>query len=223
MNKLVSRGSPFSLAPVVWVPVLLILGGAVAMLVGRSLQNASEEQAESASLSGRLFEIDELRQPVHWHADFAVFIRGEQFDFNTAQFVSKEGEEKNPWVHIHEPRSTVVHAHREQTTWSEFLTSLSFKLTDTSITLPTGEVLSNTDTEQLKFFVNGVEIDTLMFQDILDLNQVLITYGSESSDEVLQTQWPLVTDEACIPSGLCKERGLPTEETCGKGSTTCTG
>ena len=63
----------------------------------------------------------------------------------------------------------------------------------------------------------------MMFQDILDLNQVLISYGPETDEEVLEAQWPEVTDEACIPSGLCRDRGIPEDEPCGKGSGTCTG
>lgn len=220
MNRMTSRSSPLALPPLVWMVVVAVLaGGILAMWLLRDGEQSGEESSGEAGAVG----IDQLRQPVHWHSDFALFIRGERFDFNRPEFVSKEGEEKNPWVHIHEPRYSVVHAHREQTTWDEFLTSIGFKLTDTSLTLPSGETLENTQTEQLKFYVNGIRIDSLMFQDILDLNRVLITFGSETVEEVLTTQWPEVSDEACIPSGLCRERGIPEDEPCGKGSGTCTG
>jgi len=220
MNRLTSRESSFALAPLAWLSLVLIL---VAAVVAVWLVRDEDASGAAENDDPRLMSVEELRQPVHWHADFAVFVRGERFDFNRPEFVSKEGEEKNPWVHIHEPRYTVVHSHREQTTWDEFLTSIGFKLTDTSLTLPSGETLENTDSEHLKFYVNGVRIDSLMFQDILDLNQVLISYGPETDDEVLATQWPEVTDEACIPSGLCRDRGIPEDEPCGKGSGTCTG
>jgi hypothetical protein len=220
LNRIFSRSSPLALPPAIW---LVIVAALVAALGGLWFGQDGDASSSTADGDVRLLDIDELRQPVHWHADFALYIRGERFDFNKPEFVSKEGEEKNPWVHIHEPRYGVVHAHREQTTWDEFLTSLGFSLTDTSLTLPSGEKLETNATEQLKFYVNGVRIDTLMFQDILDLNQVLITYGSETDAEVLGGQWPAVTDEACIPSGLCRERGIAEDEPCGKGSGTCTG
>lgn len=217
IRDLLSRSSRFALAPAAWIALIIVFGAALGAvwLAGRG------EETDGAD-GPRLVAIEELRQPVHWHADFTLYIRGQKFDFNQPQFVTKEGEEKNPWVHIHEPRFNVVHVHREQTTWDEFMRSLGFKLTDTSITLPGGETLTNTNSEQLKFYVNGVRIDKLMFQDILDLNQVLITYGSEGDEEVLATQWPEVTDEACIPSGLCRSRGEPGDEPCGAGSV-CTG
>lgn len=219
MKQLLSRSSPYAMPPVAWVALAVALTGALGTVL-----LFCDTGAEARPNGGpALLDIDQLRQPVHWHADFTLFIRGERFDFNRPQFVSKEGEEKNPWVHVHEPRYTVVHVHREQTTWDEFLTSIGFKITDTSLTLPSGERLENSDTETLKFYVNGVRIDTLMFQDILDLNQVLISFGAEADDEVLSTQWPAVTDEACIPSGLCRDRGRPEDEPCGKGSGTCTG
>lgn len=215
MKRLTSRSSPLALPMAAWMPALalILLAATVAWI------NRDEAESPDFDQSG----VNTLRQPVHWHADFALFIRGQQFDFERPEFVSKEGEEKNPWVHIHEPRYSVVHAHREQTTWDEFLTSIGFKLTDSSITLPSGEKLESTETESLKFFVNGVRIDTLMFQDVLDLNQVLITFGPETDEDVLTSQWPQVSDEACIPSGLCLDRGEPADEPCGKGSETCTG
>ena len=110
----------------------------------------------------------ELRQPIHEHADLALFIRGQQFDFGRPEFVSVEGKEKSANVHIHDPRHTVVHVHREQTTWDEFLRSRGFELTDptvgtppekTCLKIPTGERLCTTATESFKFVMNGVRID----------------------------------------------------------------
>lgn len=221
MMNLTTRASRLALAPVVWIPALLLLLGALAAAFVFWGDDGSGHQ-EHADETIVLGDAGSLRQPVHWHADFALFIRGEQFDFNQPGFVSKEGEEHDPWVHIHEPRYTVVHVHREQTTWDEFFTSIGFKLTDSSITLPSGETYKNSDSEQLKFFVNGIRIDALQFHEIHDLSQVLITFGPESDEEVLATQWPAISDEACIPSGLCADRGAPEDEPCGKGSGTCT-
>lgn len=148
----------------------------------------------------------ELRQKIHEHADLALFIRGERFDFGKEQFISVEGKELSPNVHIHEPRYTVVHVHREQTTWDEFFRSLGFELTDTCIKLPGGEALCGNDRETLKFVVNGVRVDTIMFEDIQGLSRVLISFGPESDEEVMR-QYGQVTDEACIPAGVCKARG----------------
>ncbi|MGE5596527.1 MAG: hypothetical protein ACM3S1_10900, partial [Hyphomicrobiales bacterium] len=93
-----------------------------------------------------------LRQPIHEHADFALYIRGERFDFGQPQFVSTNNRELSPNVHIHDPRHNVVHVHREGTTWDEFFLSLGFELSDVTnlgerghewLKLPSGEVLRN--------------------------------------------------------------------------------
>ena len=212
------------LGPRVWLPGLGLL--VLAMLgIGAGWWLTADESAAADPGAPVLAADGTLRQAVHWHTDFAVFIRGQQFNFAQDDFWSKEGEEKDPYVHIHEPRSTVVHVHREQTTWDEFLTSLGFELTDNSLALPEGIKYINGNGETLKFFVNGTRVDTLMFQDITDLGKVLITFGPEPDEEILQTQWPKVTEQACIPSELCKDRipDQPEPEPCSKSSGSCTG
>ncbi len=72
-----------------------------------------------------------LRQKVHWHADFAIFIDGKQFEFD-GDYISHDEDEQSIYAHIHDPRHTVAHIHYEQTTWSEFLRSLQWNLIDPS-------------------------------------------------------------------------------------------
>jgi hypothetical protein len=209
---------------------LLIAGGvAYAMKDGGS---TTELVVESCST------VDDpnckLRQPVHLHADFALFIRGEQFDFNQPEFVADEsgGADHHPYLHIHPERFTVVHVHLSGSTWGEFFASLGFELedptivgveaADTCLGMPDGTRYCSNETERLRFFRNGVEVDGIALSDISDVERVLITYGSES-DEEIQEQIAAVTDEACIPSGLCREREVPGEvENCA-GAGSCTG
>lgn len=147
----------------------------------------------------------ELRQTVHWHADLALYINGERYNFNQERFFSTTEDKLSENVHLHEPWHVVVHVHREGTTWWEFFDSLGFEFTDVCLTLPEGERYCNSETKQLSFILNGVRVDTLAFEDITNIDRVLITYGDES-DEVLMERFAEVTDEACILSGLCKER-----------------
>ena len=89
-----------------------------------------------------------------------------------------------------------------------------------------GSVLAVTATETFKFYVNGVKVDGIAGLNIAALSRVLISYGPESEDEVLR-QFAAVTDEACIPQGICVSRGNGNgehgePEPC-SGGTTCTG
>ena len=194
-----------TLGPRVWLPITVILVGAVVALVVLLVLN-SGESGESEPAECELGTPGcELRQPVHWHADFALYIRGERYDFGQERFVSDADDELSENVHLHGERGSVVHAHREGTTWREFFDSLGFELSDACLTTAEGEQLCNSETERLSFVLNGVRLDSLAFQDITDIDRALISYGSESAEELMQ-QYAKVTDEACIVSLLCEER-----------------
>ena len=202
------------LAPRIWLPIIVLLMGAVVALAVLLVLNSGDSGPVECELGTPGCE---LRQPVHWHADFAVYIRGERYDFNQERFASDEEDELSENVHMHGERENVVHVHREGTTWWEFFDSLGFELTDACLTTPEGEQFCNSETEQLSFVLNGVKLDALAFQDITDIDRALISYGSESDAELMQ-QYAQVTDEACIVSLLCEERipegGIEDEPSC---------
>ena len=198
------------------MPIVAVLSAAIVALAVLLLLNGGEA-APATVVCEPGTPGCELRQPVHWHADFALYIHGERYDFSQERFLSDEEDELSENVHIHEPFHDVVHVHREGTTWREFFGSLGFELTDECLTLPEGDQYCNSETERLSFILNGVRVDALAFQDITDIDRALISFGGESEEELLG-QFAEVTDEACILSGLCVDRipegGLP-PEACG--------
>ena len=198
------------------MPIVGVLSAAIVALAVLLLLNGGEDTPATVVCEPGTPGC-ELRQPVHWHADFALYIRGERYDFNQTRFFSTADEELSENVHIHEPYHAIVHVHREGTTWREFFDSLGFDLTDQCLTTPEGEQHCASNDEQLSFILNGVRVDSLAFQDITDIDRALISFGSESDEEVLG-QYAEVMDEACILSGLCEARvpegGLP-PEACG--------
>lgn len=211
------------LGPRVWVPVAVVLvalaaffAAAFAMRDGDSEAAADDVQLGEAGST--------LRQGVHWHADFAVHVRGEAYDFEGAEFLSTEERELSEAVHIHDPRHNVVHIHLSSSTWGEFFQSLDVDLRDDCVTFPDGEELCNTDEERWTFLVNGAAIDSARFHYIGDLERFVASYGPESAEELADDWQERVGDEACIPSGACSERFPPggiEEEPCSVGSTTC--
>ncbi|MGE0601517.1 MAG: hypothetical protein AB7J35_18890 [Dehalococcoidia bacterium] len=213
------------LGPKQWMPIVGVLSVAVIALAIALVLNLNDDSDTGGvdSTAGRV--------PAHEHADFLLFIRGEQFDFNQPQFISHaDGTELSDHVHIHEPHYTVVHSHLSGTTWDEFFTSLGFTLNDpsfpgidaarTCMTLPEKTKLCDTATETWKFIANGVPVDGLANVNISDLSRVVFSYGPETVDQVLAQQWTKITDEACILSELCMARvdpNAPPEECQGKG------
>ncbi len=174
----------------------------------------------------------ELRAPTHIHANFSLVIRGQRFDFNQPQFLSVEGNDRSAVAHLHAPRFGVVHVHRTGTSWGEFLESIGFALNDPSIPgttvaatclkLPDGQKLCATGGETFKFFANGIRVDGIAFNDISDLDRVLLSFGADSDATVAQ-QIAQLGDDACIPSERCTDRipkGEPPEP-CTKSNDTC--
>ncbi len=216
-------------SPRVWAPLAII---AIAAIVGLAIYAfVSASDSSNGNGGGLGFGQCEpgdpsctLRQPVHWHADFSLIINGEHFDFEQEEFISTESFATSETSHIHNPRHTVVHLHFEQTTWGEFFSGLGFQLGDGTLTLPDGTTHADDEANRWTYLVNGVEIDSIRLQFISDLDRVIMNYGPESAEDLLGEWETLVSDEACIPSGLCEERFPPggvEEEPCSVGSGTC--
>lgn len=201
--------------------IALFLGASGGYLFAQQTQDHDAEMADMP-MSSVGEPADTLRQSVHEHSDFAVFVNGRQIDFNSDQFLSTEANERSPNVHVHAPRTNVAHLHREQTTFDEFFVSLGMELRDDCLKLATGEKLCNDATNRLRFMVNGVQVDKLMFEKMTDMGRVLISYGPSDTD--LTTQWSAVSDEACIPGENCAARlpeGGIEKEPCAKSAGMC--
>ena len=216
------------LGPKQWMPIVGVLSlaiiGLAVLLVLNLGDDGDDDNGAAQGGPGRV--------PTHEHADFALFIRGQKFDFNQPDFVTTIEEAVSPNIHIHAPRYDVAHVHTTLTKWDEFFSSLGFRLTDPSfpgvsnervcLEMPDDKKLCNNGTDTWKFVSNGVPVDGLSNVNIGDLTRVLFSYGPETMDQVLATQWPEVTNEACIPSELCIDRipaNEPPEEC--TGGTTC--
>lgn len=216
------------LGPRTWIPAAAILG-AIIVALGVVAALALRDDGGSESADGGAHS---SRPPLHDHADFLLFIRGQKWDFNQEKYFSDTpGKELSPNVHLHAPRFNVVHVHTSLTTWDEFLRSLGFTLDDpsfqgvtedrTCLSTPDGQKLCNTATEKWKFIANGVQVDGISNVYIGDLTRVLISYGTEPVETVLKEQWAQITDEACIPSGACPQRAEADYEPC-SGAGQCT-
>lgn len=206
------------LGPKQWIPIAGILVIAIAVLGVLLALNLGDDSTAASHGHGTA---NTDRREIHVHADFALFIRGQQFDFGQKKFIAIDGKELSAAAHLHDQRFTVVHVERSGTTWDEFFTSLGFKLDDASftvisrdkacMTLPGGEKLCQGATETFKFFVNGVKVDGVSNAGIYDLDRVLISFGPESVADVEAKQLPQVSNEACIPSERCADR-IPKDE-----------
>lgn len=149
----------------------------------------------------------------HAHADFKVFLDGEEFNFNKSSF-----DAANRYIHLHLSNpdgDKVIHVEGvENITLGIFFESLGMKFNASCFILDTGESYCNTFEKRIRFFVNNKGNFQFDFYEPRNIDRILIAYGNENDEEIMK-QMENVTDYACIYSNRCPERiaELPVPET----------
>lgn len=177
--------------------------------------------------------IAEIPQPAyHEHADFALFVNGEKFDFTLDEFMSTapcvvtteasipvayaHGSDLDDAVHLHDKVGGVVHTHRADVSWHDFFESLKMDFEDTIFIDHEGNQYRENEEYEFRFMRNGEEVETLQDVEIRDLDRVLISYGLKDRPmEELLIEYAQITNDACFYSETCPHRGIAPYESCG--------
>ena len=134
----------------------------------------------------------------HIHADFALFLDGKEFTpLGPKYFV------KIPTVHVETGAGagSVMHMHATNVPLSFFFKSLGMTFNNQCFTLDNGKEYCNVGDKTLKMYVRheggqweeSKKFHTYVFQD---LDQILITYGNETDDEIRAQQDSVGSDSA---------------------------
>lgn len=163
----------------------------------RSLQefNSLILSAESdAEVSSSEIKTEEVKY--HAHFDLKVYTSGTAVDFSQAKYQETKDNKLNPDIHFHDGNGKVVHVHKEGVTLGDLFNSFGLKVDGT-------------------LFVNGEKKDiaNILSYSPKDLDRILITNLS-SSGAALTKQIAEVSDDSCIYSEKCPERGKPPAEEC---------
>lgn len=156
-------------------------------------------------------EAKPLGEKVHEHADFAVYLNGERFDFKPAKYQSSDTNPLDPDAHLHDGNSDVTHKHRKGITLGYFFDTLGMKFDNQCFATDDGKQYCNTADKKLSMYVNGKENTQFGNYEFTDLDRILITYGDMSG---VADQITSVSDMACMYSEKCPERGTPPTENC---------
>lgn len=151
---------------------------------------------------------------VHVHADFLIYINDQKIDLTDPKYQSSAEQILHKNVHLHDDEDNVVHRHAEGITFAEFLNSVGFTLTNDCLTLDTAEAFCNNETQVLMLYVNKepyVDISSYIPQEE---DQVLLYYGTKGNPNLNQ-YLDSITNDSCIYSGTCPERGVAPAESCG--------
>ncbi len=149
---------------------------------------------------------------VHTHADLLVSLDGKIIDFAQAKYQETKDKELNPKIHFHSGVGKLFHVHEDHATLNDLFTSIGMKLTTTCFTLD-GKDSCDGNGKTLKLIVNGKENTEGGEYQPQDLDRIAIMYGNMTPAAITAAA-SKVTDEACIFSEKCPERGAPPTEEC---------
>ncbi|MBP9850890.1 MAG: hypothetical protein KBC47_04320 [Candidatus Peribacteraceae bacterium] len=158
--------------------------------------------------------------PNHTHADFAVWIEGKQIEFSTEQFMSGSASDEehagalSTYLHLHDGNGHVLHRHKPDLTLTEFFGSLPGIRYHGSdfIFMDCLSCRHSSGKFTVKLYVNGEE-EPLGSQYVFkDEDQLLITDASDPTE--LRKEIRMTSDDACMYSRTCPERGDPPTENC---------
>ncbi len=159
-----------------------------------------------------------IPKEIHEHADFAVYIHGERINFSQDKYMHHESAEEEK-AHMHDNAGWIAHKHAAGATWKEFFAALEITFNSTCFVI-TNDNYCNNETHRLLMFVNEKEVFDLEKHEIKDLDRVLITFDKADTDFTAQLN--NLTDEACLYSKRCPERGEAGSEGCVTAGKQCT-
>lgn len=153
--------------------------------------------------------------PNHTHADLALWIDGRPVDLSGEKYMLNEGSndpEKESKPHLHDGNALVIHRHKPGQSIGEFLEAIDIVATDTCIALDDGTSVCDDGASRWQMFVNGAQRPFDLSYIFADLDQILLTYGASGEQAAEQVQ--SLSDDACLYSQTCPERGAPPLENC---------
>lgn len=163
---------------------------------------------------GHFHFYDEEEGGYHIHADFLVMVNGTKVDLTLDTYQSTAEKILHPGVHLHDNKDNVIHFHARNISLLEFLSSLDITLTNECLTI-NDEAHCTNDTNSLLLYVNNENYNEQIETYVpIDDDSILLYYGSPTNPD-LENFKKEITDDACLYTGTCPERGTPPPEECG--------
>ncbi len=148
---------------------------------------------------GVRFVTYKIPDQVHYHANFAVYVNGQRQEFKGFKYYEETAAEMctlhpvdspKERAHMHDNVNSVVHVEDHLVTWGNFMQNLGWGMGDDY--LKTNDAMyTNGEQGKLNFILNGKPIESVAGQIIQDKDQLLISYGTDSSDQ-LQKEYKTV-------------------------------
>jgi hypothetical protein len=151
----------------------------------------------------------------HQHVDLRIVIDGRVVDLSSDEYQSSTYVYKDEHIHLHDNNGSVVHLHKPGVTLATFLKTLDMELTDECLVTSEGKEYCplRTPEKTLQVIVNGEDRSEKGAYQFQDLDKVLVYFGPPVQSQI-DAQVQLITDDACLYSETCPERGKPPIENC---------
>jgi len=131
-------------------------------------------------------------EATHFHANWAIYIDGERLDLSDQRYMEEisscytvDGEvTPQSRVHMHEANHDVVHIHHLGATWGHLAGNLGIGLGEGYLILYDGTRIFDGEDGRFTYILNGRALTSVHNQLIASEDRLLISYGSESLDEL---------------------------------------
>ncbi len=132
---------------------------------------------------------------VHYHANFAVYINGQQEQFKGPQFYEEVGicstsnaiTIPQQRVHMHDNINSVVHIHDHAVTWGQFFENLGWYVGPNFIENDKGTIYIENGQNKLNIIINGqdyTDLTPITNMVIKDRSRLLVSFGNIDSTTI---------------------------------------
>ena len=115
----------------------------------------------------------------HEHASLLVRIFGDKFDFSTPGY-----QIKSSWIHFEESDGTTIHRHSSGVTLDYLFANINIGVDSECYIFPDGRQFCTNEDYSLKYYINHQAVKDINDYVIEDGDRVLITYGSETPEQI---------------------------------------
>lgn len=84
----------------------------------------------------------------------------------------------------------------EAVTWGHFFQNLGYTVTKDVLITPEGELFEVAGDKRVRFILNGKEVETISGRVIESKDRLLVSYGTESGQELIDGKYNEVTERA---------------------------
>ena len=131
-------------------------------------------------------------EATHFHANWAIYVDGERLDLSNQRYMEEvsscynvDGEvTPQSRVHMHAGNHDVVHVHHTGATWGHLAGNLGIGLGEGYLILNDGTRIFDGEDGRFTYILNGRALTSAHNQLIASEDRLLISYGSESLDEL---------------------------------------